>query len=233
MTLQIIFFKIEKKKHTYLWKGHKIAQRNLIITKDEAIKRGQTSHFYTDKERKTLFKFFKTKKKKSFFRIFAENIDKYLWISSAAKEERGNKLLRDLGISVPKTYGIGFPLSTIAPYRCVYVQEYLSTTIPLDIFCKQNLGTTKQDSVFKQIFTDIQCMHRHNLLFRDMYPEDILVDTNRKIYWVDTRVKKITSNRKFNRLFNKNLYIFLDDLKQWGISEKDISYYVSIIKSSA
>ncbi len=221
MTLQIISLEIDNKKHLYFWRGKRFSSNELTLTLSEVIKSGNTSHFYTEEHGKSLFKLFKTKQHQSSIKIFTENIDKYLWLTSAAKELNGNKLLADIGLSVPEIYGIGFPLSVTNSYRCLLVQQHLPNTTALKFYANKTT-TTKLKNVLNKVFSDMWKMRHHNLFFRDMRPVDVLIDEGQNIHWVDTRVKEIKSNDHFNKLFDKQLNIFINDLVNFGFNKKDI-----------
>ena len=222
MTFQMVSLKINKEHHTYFWKGHRFSSNHLTLSKSQAIKEGRTSHFYTTDDKKILFKFFKTKTHLSSANIITENVAKYFMDTSAVQELKGNKLLANIGLSVPKTYGIGFPFGIINPYKCLYVQEHIPNTTSLKVYVKE-ATVAKQKIVLSMVFKDIWCMRRHNLFFRDMRPVDVLIDKDENIHWVDTRVKKIISNKSFNKRFERQFNKFLNDLRNFGVNEQDIS----------
>jgi len=225
MTNQIVSLKINEENHTYFWRGHRFSSNHLTLSKSQVIKEGTTSHFYTTSDDKILFKFFKTKTHISSVYFFTENVAKYFMDTSAVKELKGNKLLANIGLSVPKTYGIGFPFGVTNPYKCLYVQELLPNTTSLKAYVKE-ASVDNQKTVLSMVFRDIWCMRRHNLFFRDMRPVDVLIDKEENIHWVDTRVKKIISNKAFNKQFEKQFNKFLNDLINFGVNEQDISHCI-------
>lgn len=225
MTYQIVSLKINEENHAYFWRGHRFPSNNLTLSRIQDIKEGTTSHFYTAIDDKILFKLFKTKTHNSPVKIFTENVAKYFMGTSAVKELNGNKLLANIGLSVPKTYGIGFPFDIINPYKCLYVQEHLPNTTSLKAYVKE-ATVAKQKIVLSMVFKDIWCMRRHNLFFRDMRPVDVLIDKDESIHWVDTRVNKIVSNKSFNKRFEKQFNKFLNDLINFGVNEQNISHCI-------
>lgn len=220
---QVITFKIKNQTYRYLWRGNQPLPKNISFSGPETItEKGQTSSFYVCENSKYLFKFLKTKQNKSFLKIIPETVANYFGSSSAAKELQGNNTLIKIGVPVPKAYGVGFPLKTNTPYRCLYVQEYLGDSISLETYLESSPQVEKQTEVLRKVFDNISCMYKNRIYLRDMHPTDVLVNNDGYIRWVDTRAKKFKSERTFNKIFTKRLEVFIAVLKRYGVREEDL-----------
>lgn len=222
MVFQVVKLRIKKHDYTYFWRGIQPLQKRIIFSGPELTDKGQTSSLFTDFNNELLFKFMKTKGNNNVLKRISENIEKYLWISSASKEYRGNNLLNKMGIKVPKAYGLGFPFKTSSPYKCVYVQKYIHNTISLEDFLDSKPSKPLKVTILKKVSQDLCCMYKNRVLLRDMFPADILIDSDNNIYWVDTNAKKINMPSRFRNLFSEQLKRFITCLCLQGVNKKEL-----------
>lgn len=196
----------------------------------QEIQGGNTANLFLDKENRVLYKFFQSKKKKGFLRLLSENIDKYFWVTSGGKEYRGNKLLKNAGLHVPHRIGTGFPLRFFSPYKAVYIQSFIVNAISLKKFLTEVEDSDKRELILKKIAADIATLIENNIYYRDLTPNNVLVD-DETIYWIDTSAKKILFKFVYHPKTKKKLANFIERIKKASATDQEIDCFLNRIPS--
>ena len=110
------------------------------------------------------------------------------------KEIQGNYLLRKIGLQVPEIYetGIGSP-ATQYEYLGFYIMENLQKRGFDTLLSRLESGSLtpeKRNQLFGDMLAGLQRMKHHRIVFTDFHLENVMVNDNDELVWIDTGVTR-------------------------------------------
>jgi hypothetical protein len=202
----------------YVRHSRKLAPLTFFETSALVFK-GKTADLYYDPRNQTLYKFFLAKKKKNFWLYFTikrqwEIVKNIVGFYPAKKEFSGNRLLHLHGFHVAEPLGMGFVLSPAASYRCLLIFSYIQNTSTLRALFEAGISQNRYEIIRQKVIDAIDRMIARKIRFRDFTINNILVDAENTIYWIDTRADQYLSDAFYKRAKARMLTRFIGSFKQ-------------------
>lgn len=154
---------------------------------------------------------------------------KLLWNHSRiTKEVKGTKILKDLGLNVPRIHRTGLGILPSFKYKFIgyYIMENLAKTGFKEV--SKLVQDHKVDSVFREeLLTTIQAgltkMRENNIVFSDFHLDNVFSNKEGRVVWIDagvTRYNSILNSRKFHDKWNDSIYRLQKYLNKSGLLTK-------------
>ena len=157
-----------------------------------------TSLFYLLEKGTVLAKLIKPKRfPKDYVRRFARQ-------SEARRLFCGAQRLRALGLRTPRPLGYALILNPCSPYESIYYAEYQTACINL----AQYIDTAPpriRATVLEWAAHDYATMINHGLHFKDLHWRNIMVDTAKRLWWVDTDLRTPLSAANLTRKIRREM----------------------------
>ena len=142
---------------------------------------------------------------------------KYLWGRSRDfKEVKGNKILSEMGLRVPKLISRGYGIvpgvkSNILGF---YVMENMNSSgfrTVYDEFRSGQLTQSDRLRIIGDIVSGMRAMQLHRILYTDFHMENVMVNDDGQLVWMDTGVTTYTrfQKRKFLKKNNQAIHRFI------------------------
>lgn len=181
--------------------------------------KGRTADLYYDPQNHALYKFFLAKKRKNFIVYFVikrlwEIIKNIMGFCPAKKEFSGNRLLNHYGFNVAGILGMGYVFSPASPYRCLLIFSYIPNTSTLKILFETNISQNRCLIIRDKVIDAIDRMIAHRIRFRDFTINNIMVDSENTVYWIDTRAGQYHSDVIYKRVKIRMLKRFIGSFRQ-------------------
>ncbi|MGI9274942.1 MAG: lipopolysaccharide kinase InaA family protein [Endozoicomonas sp.] len=117
--------------------------------------------------------------------------------SRSIREYKGNRMLANLGLQVPRTALHGISIDWTSPVSDILIIQYMKSysTIENSIVKLRQSGNLKE--ILGKVANDINKMSSHNVLFGDLHFNNIMVSDKGDICWIDTMSKSEWRLKKF------------------------------------
>ncbi|WP_156816471.1 RIO1 family regulatory kinase/ATPase [Oceanimonas smirnovii] len=135
----------------------------------------------------------KTNLLKWFFHDFVEK--RIFFQTDAIKEYRSLNIIKKAGLKTPECYGFGVSFNPLNKNGSLLLVEFLKNIrVGGEVF--DELNETSRLKFLDKFSEEVAILIKLGYVHRDLHYNNILVDCDNNIIWIDAHVKKLPSNNK-------------------------------------
>lgn len=154
---------------------------------------------------------------------------KLLWNHSRiTKEVKGTRILKDLGLNVPRIYQIGLGIVPSSRYKFIgyYIMENLVNTgfnEVSKIVQDDEINSSFREKLLATILAGLTNMRENNIVFSDFHLDNVFSNNEGKVVWIDAGITKYNTtlnSKKFHVKWNDSIYRYQKYLKNSSLLTK-------------